>query len=125
MSYDLSKLNVVQAWLAKEYGFMTSIQVNQFTLGTTPFQEIVPNNGNRVGLAIINNGSGDALVAPENPQMNGLAGIALSASGGSVTMTLRDDYMLLPWRWIGQQETINGSITTIEVVAISNFGGTQ
>lgn len=69
------------------------------TIATTP-TKVVDNNPEAVQLTIINLGAEDVYLRPaNNPSTK--AGILLLASGGSVSLNVRDDGMLPGRQWYG------------------------
>lgn len=60
--------------------------------------QIANNNGDRVGLVICNLGVTDIYVAP-NPAPGVNLGILLPASGGTLILSVRDDYTLPAREW--------------------------
>jgi len=78
-------------------------------------QQLVPGNGDRVALVIINTGSNDAMIWLDST-ISSTVGIRIAASGGSVTMEVTEDFTLPSRQWFCLQ--INGAtpLAVIELV---------
>lgn len=82
---------------------------------TTTKSQIVNFNGDRVGLVIINLGVNDVFIVPGNVSSVS-TGIRLFASGGSVSMNLRDDLVLPSYEWWGVTNSGSSALYILEVV---------
>lgn len=67
------------------------------SISTTPVV-VVSNNPDRVALAVVNLGAGNVFMALNNTP-SASVGLLLGASGGSVTLNLRDDLTLPSRQW--------------------------
>lgn len=87
---------VVQYLRAKFGGDFTESD-GTVTLSTTA-QRIVKNDPERTSLVLVNNGSVTIYVAPSNT-VSSTVGIPLSAGGGYLSLTIRDDDTLPTREW--------------------------
>lgn len=84
-------------FLEKEFGGRFNINQNTINVAAAP-APIVDHNFERLGLLIVNTGSGAANVAPQKGVLPG-GGILLTAAGGFVSINYRDDLVLPGWEW--------------------------
>jgi len=104
---------VVSDWLAKTYGGL--FEVKQYTISTTLHaRQAIPANPERVSLTVINVGTAFAQLTPNISNLaNG--GIILSSNGASVTMNMRDDFVLPTLEWFVQGSISTATLYVIEV----------
>jgi hypothetical protein len=103
-------------WTQGEYGYLIS-EVESFPSIATvaPANQFLPNNGDRLGLVIINTSLNNIFVGLSN-QVSSLFGILLTANGGSLTANVRQDLTLPTRAWFGFSPS--GVPTTIYVLEI-------
>jgi len=97
-------------------GPCTEVESNPLVLSTAP-SVIAAGNGDRVGLIIMNLGPQNAYVGLVN-NVSSTTGIFLPSGGGSISLTVRDDFTLpaRSWSAIG-----NGGSTQLYVLEIIRF----
>jgi hypothetical protein len=106
-------------WTQGEYGYLIQ-EVETFpTLGlvTAPAANVVGNNGDRLALVIVNVSVNDIYVSIA-PSVNIGFGIKLLASGGSLTMNVRQDLTLPSRAWFG----ISAGLTTATIYVLELIG---
>ena len=81
----------------KQLGGLVLEQESNPSISTSPVV-VVPNNPDRVALVMVNLGAGNVFVSLANVP-SASAGIFLGASGGSVTLNVRDDMTLPSRQW--------------------------
>lgn len=86
-------------WTENQFGGPTRENETNPNIQTTA-TIVVKNNPDRVGLIIVNLGANDVYIALNNG-VSSTNGIKLPASGGNVTMTVRDDFTLPAREWDG------------------------
>lgn len=77
---------------------------------------IVSANPDRVGLVIVNGGAADVFVWLDNT-VSLTKGIRLTANGGSVTMTVRDDFTFPAQQWNGISSGAGNAMSVLEEVS--------
>lgn len=99
------------------YGWIVQ-EVESYPLLQTggPFSQIVPQNGDRVGLLIMDQGANNVNIslvqnAPAFP-------LLLLANGGSVSFDLKDDFTLTTRAWYGQAQTAIQNVYVLEIIAV-------
>jgi hypothetical protein len=79
-------------WTERELGGPVN-EVESLVTATSPKAEILGGNADRVAVVFVNTGSNDAIIS-----LGGLSsisgGIRLAAQGGTMILTLRDDFTL-------------------------------
>lgn len=88
-------------------GPCTEIETNPTIQATVT--NVVNNSPDRVGLVIINLGANDVYIAM-NAGVSNTNGLKLPANGGSVSMNVRDDFVIPSRQWFG---IANGGASTI------------
>lgn len=86
-------------FIAKEFGGVAEVLATAVQMNTTVIN-IVGNDPDALGLTIINLGTGNVYVAPTN-LVSTTNGIVLTPTGGSVSLTVRDDLTLPGYDWWG------------------------
>ncbi len=105
----------VNAYLEKEFGGPFTIRETDVTVGTAA-ASVVGNSPDRTGLIVINVGVNVATVGWRKGLAAG-TGILLNASGGSLTMNVRDDFVLPSWELF----CIGAAASTLYVVEIVRY----
>lgn len=82
----------------------------------TTVTTICNNNPDRVGLVVINLGSNDVFAWIDN-SVGTTKGVRLTANGGVMTLTVRDDYTLVAEQWIGIASGGASLVGVLEVVS--------
>lgn len=95
-------------------------EVESQAFSGSPPQQLAQGNPDRVGLVIINQGVTDCIVST-NPSVN-LGGVFLAARGGSMTLTLKDDFTLCSRAWFGQTAGGNTAMYVLEYVRFTDHG---
>lgn len=85
------------------------------TIGVT-VGKVVQANPDRVGLVVINGGAADVLIWVDN-SVSTTKGIRLTANGGSVTMTVHDDFTLPAQEWDGISSGAGNVLSVLEEVS--------
>jgi hypothetical protein len=82
-------------------------------------KQLLNNNGDRVGLLLVNLGSFNVNVGP-TAAIAGASGIPLVASGGFLSLNVRDDFTFASREWYAGQGNAGGSVIYIlEYVRVS------
>jgi hypothetical protein len=80
-------------------------------------------NGDRVGLVLMNVANNDAYIST-NPLTTQPNGILISANGGAITLTVRDDFTLPARQWFAFAPAGLTQVHVLEIVRFkSNTGG--
>ena len=105
-------------WVQKEYGYLIN-EVESFpgSPSTPPTSPFVPNNGDRLALAVVNIGISNVYIGL-SAGVSGGNGILLVANGGSFTIDVRRD-MTLPSRawWTVSSGTPN-PLYVLELIGV-------
>lgn len=91
------KLPVLEAYLREQYGGRFLVQPQTVTIDTTLTQAI-GNDFERMGLTIINTGANDVHLTPDKSATTSI-GVLLGANGGFLSLTAKDDLILVGWSW--------------------------
>lgn len=75
----------------------------------------IDGNGDRVGLVFVNLGANPVYVSL-NSGVGSTNGILLGQTGGSISMTVRDDFTLPSRRWYGISTGGNSAIYVLELI---------
>ena len=100
-------------WLEKSWGKNLSHKTSQPT-ATTTSAKLVDRLPRRVSLTIINLGSNNIYIAPEEAAST-TNGIYLTGSGGSFAINLRKDAVLPLLEWSVISETSTSAVYVLEV----------
>lgn len=104
-------------WTEKELLAVT--RVVSSTFNTQNSQTSLCNNSpDRVNLVITNNGGFNIAITPF-PNGSPTTGIILGASGGNVTMNVRDDFELVSQQWFGI--SVGGATTTTVIETLADI----
>lgn len=85
-----------------------------------PTLMVIGANPDRVGLVLVNAGATDCTVSTSPTSAFG--GIALAARGGSMTLTLKDDFTLCSRAWFGLTAGGNTAIYVLEYIRFTDKG---
>ena len=101
----------------KLFGTRSTYKENRLTntVGNTVSQ-IVPADPKRLSLNIINLGNISIFIAPTNAVSNA-RGILLIGGGGSLTLTLTDDFELVSTSWFAICAAPNNALYVLEVLS--------
>lgn len=104
-------------WTEKELAGPTRVVTSTFN--TQNSQTTLCNNSpDRVNLVITNNGTFNIAITPF-PNGSPTTGIILGASGGNVTMNVRDDFELVSQQWFGI--SVGGATTTTVIETLADI----
>jgi len=105
--------------------FGAALEITQILLGgpvvevesnptiTTSVGTAVEGNGDRVALVIVNQGANDVFIAL-NSGVSSSNGIRLTANGGSVALSVRDDFTLSSRKWYAVTAAATSAIYVLE-----------
>ena len=96
-------------------GLVNSVET--FLTMTTTAAQIVNNNGDRVGLLIMNTGSPQVFISLSNSPSS-TQGILLAGLGGFFSINVRDDFTLTQRSWSGIAATGTPSLYVLEIIRI-------
>ena len=85
--------------IQRRYGGLPAAKSTIIQLGLT-IVEVCPNDSERLSLVFVNLGGGVVYLAPD-PSVSATRGIVIGPSGGSVSMTERDDTLMPTLQWFG------------------------
>lgn len=107
-------LNIVQ----QLYGYIVK-EVEQFipVLFAGSGQQILENNGDRVGMLIVNVGQSDIRVTLASNVLSNL-GFILTANGGSFSANVWQDFTLPTRSWSAIGNTANSGVYVLEIIGI-------
>ena len=96
-------------------GLIDEIESNP-TIAGAGVTQIVPGNGDRMSLVIINVGGHDVMVMPESSAVSvtNAIGIRLAANGGGISLVLKDDLTMPSRRWMAASQ--DGSASSLFVI---------
>jgi hypothetical protein len=100
-------------FLAKEYGGSLDFKMT-FPATAAAFASIVGTDPDAVGLIIINNGANPVFISLVNAT-GASTGIFLAANGGSVTMNVRDDFILPALEWFASSPAGASALTVLRI----------
>lgn len=101
-------------FLEAEFGGGFTIQTNLVTVGTTP-TKLVDHNFERMGLVLVNEGSGAVNFTP-GPNAQTTSGIVLTSNGSIASFTARDDLALVGWEFSAIVATGTGAMFVLEII---------
>lgn len=107
-------LGAARYFTEQQLGGPTRENESNPTAGVTQ-TSAVGNNGDRVGLIIVNQGANDVFIALAAPSATN--GIRLSASGGNVSMNVRDDFTLPARQWFMIAPTGSSAVYVLEEIS--------
>ena len=82
---------------------------------------MLPNNPDRVGFEIVNNGTTTCYVSYNNA-VSANIGIPIVGNGGALSFKLRDDFTLISRQWNAISPSGSTNLTTFELIRIVRFG---
>lgn len=104
-------------YIAKEFGGDFVELDGEVSVGTSP-TKIVDNDPDAVALVIINLGANTVYLRPAN-NPSSTAGIQINASGGNMSVNVRDDLTLPSRQWYGVADT---AASDVYFVRVRRFG---
>jgi len=110
-------VGAAQAYVEGEFGGPVTEKDVTKALSAGVITKLVDNNPDRLGLTIINLGSGDAYTAFNN-EPSDTNGIYLAQTGGFLSMDVRNDQMLPCREWYAIAPT---AITTLYIIEIFRY----
>jgi len=114
------KVGANLAWVQTQLGGEVLEQDSSPLVSSTTVQ-ILANNPDRMGLVMMNLGTGDMFVS-FNPNVSTQLGIKLAANGGFISMKLRDDFTMITRAYYAISPSVNGNIYIVEYILIVKTG---
>lgn len=106
---------MIQDIIDREFGVHTDETEAAITTAmTTTGTRILPFNGGRLAMSIINTGSNPVLIL-NGPTVSSTKGIYIPANGGILSMTVRNDFNLPAQEWWGLTTTSTSTIAVLTV----------
>lgn len=106
----------LQAYIEKLVGGRFEVRDSAVIVNTTT-KKVVDHNYERLALTIVNVSGATVYLAPTTT-VTGSAGIALLGSGASLTLTARDDLVLVGREWYALASTLGG----IYILEVFRYG---
>ncbi len=104
----------LQAFLEEQFEGAFYVRKNTVVVAGTPTL-LAPNNYERLGLIIINLSTADLYIAPDSG-VSTAAGILLTGSGSTASMTARDDLVLVGYDWHALSADPPANVYVLEVI---------
>lgn len=114
MTQDNRKLPALEQYLEEVFGGRYYVRPSKVTVQTS-ITEIVKNNFERLGLTLINGGANDIHLMPDT-SVTSSVGILLGSNGGFLSLTARDDLILVGYGFWGVASTASSDLTIMEVL---------
>jgi hypothetical protein len=96
-------------------------EIETVTAASTAAAKLLSNSPDRVGLVIMNLGSTNVFVSlASNPSAN--LGILLAPNGGSISLTVKDDFTLCSREWYFSSASATPNVYTLEYVRVLYSG---
>jgi len=90
------------------------VENETFVATSTTIGIAIEGNGDRVALIMVNQGTTDLFVGTR-PDISSTQAIRLTANGGSVTLTVRDDFTLPTRRWYAIAASATPTLYVLEL----------
>ena len=97
------------------------LEIDSYIAVGTSAGLLLPNNPDRVGLVIVNNGTTTCYVSYLNA-VGANIGIPIVGNGGALSFKLRDDFTLIARQWNAISPSGATNLTTFELIRIVRFG---
>lgn len=110
------RLTALEAFLREQYGGRFTVEPTTVAIQTA-LTQAVGNDFERMALTFINVGANDIYLTPDRSAAVG-NGILLGATGGFLSLTARDDLVLVGWSWFGVAAT---GATNLLVFAVKRY----
>ena len=109
-------MGILQNLIEREYEIQTWVRINPVSdEATTTAQQILYQNPDRIAFSIMNLGTENVALAPdENVAVD--YGILLASNGGYVSMNWKEDYSLVGYDWWVLCPTGTSKLLTLEVI---------
>lgn len=104
-------------WAAKELGGTYDV-VEDFISVDTDSIPVVAQNGNRVGLIVVNNGTTNITLKTRSPVVSGL-GLLLLGNGSQMRLNYRDDLGLCEFPFYGIGDAIGGTLYVLQLLQVT------
>jgi hypothetical protein len=109
-------------WTQEEYGYLIH-EVESFPgipFQSTPATQILSNNGDRLGLVIVNPGTSVVYISLSS-SVSSNNGIILTANGGALTTNVRQDLTLPSRAWYAISPAAPGQLYVLEIIGWKKF----
>lgn len=107
------RLTALEAFLREQYGGRFTVEPTTVSVGTG-LTKVVDNDFERMALTFINIGANDVYITPSRDAADG-KGVLLGATGGFLSLTARDDLVLVGWSWFGVAHTAASNVLIFPV----------
>jgi hypothetical protein len=117
-----STFGAALTWVQTEYGYLCH-EVESFPgipFGSTPATQVIGQNGDRLGLVIVNQGV-TVIYISLSTSVSQNDGIILTANGGSLTMNVRQDQTLPTRAWFAISPAAPGQLYVLEIIGWRKF----
>lgn len=111
---SVMKLPALEAFLQSEFGGRFDVKTTSVSVATA-LTQVVKHNMERMGLVFVNVGSNDVHITPSR-EASGSVGILLGSSGGFLSLTARNDLVLVGFDWFGVASTASSDVYIIEIL---------
>ena len=111
---NLHDLPALERFLEEVYGGRFVVANTNLAVATT-LTQVTGHNYERLGLTLINTGAKNIHVAPTQ-NVSSTTGIVLGANGGFLSLTARDDLVLVGYEWFAVSITAGSTVEVIEVI---------
>lgn len=103
--------------IAKDFGGPVTVREREVTVADTPATRILGNNPERLAYIIVNQASGDLRLRFSAAGAGGSSFIPISASGGSLSVDVREDFTLPTHEVFGDLLTDPGAqVYVVEII---------
>lgn len=110
------KLPALEQFLQEQYGGRFVIQPTTVSIGTT-LTKAIGHDYERMGLTFINTGANDIHLTPDQSASTSV-GVLLGANGGFLSLTAKDDLILVGWDWFAVATT---AATNLLIFSIKRY----
>jgi len=91
------QLTALEAYLRERFGGRFTVETSTVSIGTS-LTKAIEHDFERMGLTFINIGTNDIHLTPSRDATSSV-GVLLGANGGFLSLTARDDLILVGWDW--------------------------
>lgn len=114
LNHEHEALSALDRYVNDYVGGRFDVKTETVSIGTTVTQA-VPNDFERLAITFINAGANDVHILP-NQNVTISRGIVLGANGGFLSLTVRDDLVLVGYDWYGIATTAASDLEVISVL---------
>lgn len=112
------KLTALEAYLRERFGGRFTVETSTVSIGTS-LTKAIGHDFERMGLTFINTGANDIHLTPDQSASTSV-GILLGANGGFLSLTARDDLILVGWDWFAIATTTASNLLIFSVKRYSD-----